>query len=59
MLARRLRRVALLRVGSSRAALGLAWVWRLLLARVGRGAVLAIVALTLLAVATWPLLSIG
>lgn len=59
MLARRLRGVALLRVGSSRAALGLACVWRLLLARVGRGAVLAIVALTLLAVATWPLLSIG
>lgn len=58
MLARRLRRVALLGIGRSRATLGLARVRSLLLAWVRWGAMLTIVALTLLAITTWPLLSI-
>ncbi|TNN86080.1 hypothetical protein EYF80_003497 [Liparis tanakae] len=61
VLARRLHRVALLGVGSSGAALRLARVRRLLLllAGVRGGAMLTIVALALLAVATGPLLSIS
>lgn len=58
MLAWRLCRVALLGVRSPRATLGLAWVRSLLLASVRGRAVLTVVALTLLAVAAWPLLSI-
>lgn len=46
-------------IGRSRAALGLTSIWGLLLARVRRGAVLTVVALALLAVATRPLLPIG
>ena len=51
-------------VSSSRRALGLAWVRRLLLLLlllpgVGRGAVLTVVALALLAVASRALLSVG
>lgn len=63
MLARRLRRMALLGVGRTRTALGLTGVWLLLLLlllpRVGGGGMLTIVALTLLTIASRPLLSIG